>query len=203
MQHLIQACRERIGDPPRTFSRAERETFHIPRPEWLEKRDGLGSILREQEKLRDNGQVRWGAISMANFQLWAPGCTTCPGLIAFSLDTSFDDRPFELREIATAVFDLRDEEQEDPELAELRHFVVDELARPSCFPVPESLTGQPGLCISSILLERTHLPFGYLAAPVFPILVNPEVSKQVVLLPAAYWPEELMALYYQGLARRY
>jgi hypothetical protein len=203
MQHLIQACRERVGDPPRTPSRAERETFHIPRPVWLEKGDGLRATLQDQEKLRDHGHVRWAAISMANYQLWQPGASTCPGLVVFSLDTDFDDRPFELREIATAVYDLGDEEQEDPQLDELRHHIVDELSRPASVPIPESLAGQPGLFVSSILLERAHLPFGYLAAPVFPVLVNHEVSRQVVVLPAAYWPEELTALYYQGLVRQY
>jgi len=46
----------------------------------------------------------------------------------------------------------------------------------------------PGLTGS---IQPSHLPAGHLASGFFPLLICPEKTEAVMVLPCPYWPEEL------------
>ena len=81
----------------------------------------------------------------------------------------------------------------DRELKEFVATVTDEMARLLRRKMPHSYTGGRSVCFATCFIQPTHLPYGYLNRPSFPIIVNPEETPAMMLLPSRYWPAELVS----------
>ena len=69
--------------------------------------------------------------------------------------------------------------------------ITDELARTMRLPLPRSLCQGKESYLTTCLIQPSHLPRGYLATGFFPLVICPEKTEAVMILPARYWPQEL------------
>src|SRR5262249_52306381 len=125
MRELIEGCRKRFGDPARDGSEADRGAFRF-RPGWLLRtmlfltRDKLRIVLRDQDLLREHGQVVWGHLVQANTVLFNPrNRQALPANVLYSPDPYFDEQLPLLGELAHGIFDLKGRSPRDKEM---RHF---------------------------------------------------------------------------------
>jgi hypothetical protein len=198
---LIDACRERLGPTPRDLPAAERQGFRL-QPSlfmrcilWLTF-DKLRVVLRDQDLLRDHGQVVWGQIVQANNALFSPGNRqTLPANVLYSTDAYYDDNVEELEGLAHGMFELKGTVPKDPELRRFAQAISDEMARTMRLEFPESLCEGRQVIFTTCLIHPPHLPGGYLARGFFPLLICPKRTDAVMILPARYWPRVLRRIW--------
>jgi hypothetical protein len=187
---VLRESQGRFGDPPRSLSLKEKMRFRIWPPLWcLRAFDPLLRIYADQNKLRDRGRIVWGHIVQANRLLFQPGEHTSPAGIIYEPGPPGADSPARLAPIAQAIFDLKGRRYQDQELDECARRVTNERSRFFAVPVPMRLTGGRSVLFSVIMVHRKHLPRGYLDNPFVPVLINPEETPTVMILPHDYWAD--------------
>ncbi len=194
---LLRGCRERFGSPPRFLEREAEQDFRL-RPSFLMRcvflltGDKLRTVLRDQSVLRDHGRVVWGFLVQANQVLFDPANrATLPANVIYSTDTDCDDEVALFRDVAHGLFRLKGTTPADPELTRFSAAITNELARTMRLPLPRSLCRGKTAYFTTCLIRPSHLPRGHLAAGFFPLVICPERTEAVMILPARYWPAEL------------
>ncbi|HEY6096338.1 MAG TPA: hypothetical protein VIU93_15465 [Gallionellaceae bacterium] len=167
-----------------------------PTPPWMDKRDALNEILRQQSLLLQEGKIVWGALIQANKLLFSPGRDDCPALLVYSADPYFDSRPQELRQIGHSIFSLKDTIPDHPELEEVAQLVSDKMDRSMNFRLPHVLSNRE-IRAAAFMVFRKHIPTGVLTAGTFPILIHPSTDA-VMIVPCEFWPIELIVLWKEG-----
>jgi hypothetical protein len=205
MGEVIRACRESLGKPPRQLSQDERRRFRIS-PSWFVKAmmnlsgDKLRVILRDQDVLRDHGCVVWGALVQANNSLFDPSNRqVLPAGVIYSPDPFFDGRVSVLQSIAQGLFELKGTVPVDKERRKLARAITGEVERLMRSPLPASITDRREVFLTTCLIQPSHLPAGHLAAGYFPLLICPEQTDAVMILPAWYWPKEAQEAWKQAV----
>ena len=84
---------------------------------------------------------------------------------------------------------------EDEGLKPFARALTDEMARPMRPRLPRPLCEGKKAYLTTCLIRPSHLPGGHVAAGYFPLLVWPEGTQSVLVLPARYGPEELRELW--------
>ena len=134
-----------------------------------------------------------GCLVQANNRLFdTSNRQVLPANVIYSPDPYFDDKVSALQVTAHKLFELKGTSPPDKELRTFARSITDEFceanapsrchgrcARIERFTSPRS---------SSI---RRGLPAGHLATGVFPLLICPEKTDAVMILPSAYWPDGL------------
>jgi hypothetical protein len=198
---LIEDCRKRFEVMSRDPSPADLEGFRIRVPlitriAWFLIRDKLRIILRDQFELHDRGRVVWGALIQANQLLFDPAnLTTLPAAGVYSPDRYYDDRVEELQNIAQTLSELKGTKPKEPRLRRLVDLITNELARALRLPVPEEMCDGREVYLTTFLIQPSHLPDGYLTQGFFPFLISLQTTDAVMVLPARYWPTELVQLW--------
>lgn len=190
---LIRSCRELFGQAPRTCRPDDRLALDpdLERA-FREDDDVLLGILRDQDVLLSRGRVVWGHLVQANQILFDPqNRFTCPANVVYSIDPFFDGRLSLLSSMARGLFAQKGSSNADRELQGFVDVVTDEMARVLRREMPHSYTGGRVVCFATCFIQPSHLPDGYLARPSFPIVVSPEETPAMMLLPSRYWPAEL------------
>lgn len=194
---MIQRCRESFGPAPRALAREDQKAFRL-RPSFLTRvvfwliGDKLRSVLRDQNILRDHGRVVWGFLVQANRILFEPtNRQVLPANVIYSPDAYFDDHAPELGDVAGALFQLKGSSPGDEELERFAAAITDERARTMRLALPRSLCSGKEAYFTTCLIQPSHLPGGCLAAGYFPLVICPDRTKAVMVLPAVYWPEKL------------
>jgi hypothetical protein len=192
---IIRSCRDLFGPAPRGCKLTDRIALDPElKQAFVESNDGLLQILQDQDRLLARGQVVWGQLVQANQILFDPtNRMTCPANAIYSTDPFFDGRLSLLTSMARGLFAQKGSTRVDRELKEFVAAVTDEMARVLRREMPHSYTGGRSVCFATCFIQPTHLPCGYLNRPSFPILVNPEETPAMMLLPSRYWPAELVA----------
>ncbi len=158
---------------------------------WLSG-DKLRTILRDQDILRDHGRVVWGFLVQANQLLFDPrNRLVLPANVIYSPEAYFDDQAPELQAVAQGLFQLKGTAPNDDELERFAAAVTDELARTMRLALPRSLCSGQEAYFTTCLIQPSHLPGGRLASGYFPLVICPEKTEAVMILPVRYWPEEL------------
>lgn len=195
---IIQQCRDNFGSAPRELERDERDSLRL-RPSLLMRflflvtGDKLRIVLRDQNILRDHGRVVWGALVQANQILFDPrNRQVLPANVIYSSDVYFDNNAPELQSVARGLFQLKGISPGDEELERFATAITDELARTMRLPLPRSLCQGKEAYFTTCLIQPSHLPGGYLAAGFFPLIICPERTSGVMILPAQYWPQDLL-----------
>ena len=195
---IIRECRRNLGDPPRKFSREAQLNFrlrlswHLRFVFWLSQ-DRLRIIMRDQELLRDRGRVVWGCLVQANHNLFQPtNRQTLPANVIYSLDAYFDEQTLLLLQVAQRLFNLKGTSPEDQAVARFAAAITNELARTMRLALPPSLSLGEQAFLTTCLIQPSHLPTGYLVSGLFPLLICPEETEAVMILPARYWPDALV-----------
>ena len=111
-----------------------------------------------------------------------------------SEDEVFDEFPNLLAEVAIRVARLQDEKQ--AELPEEHKAVLRELTgrshRRQNMLLPKDLCYQKDTYMTTVYIYRPHLPRPLLLRGFFPMLVLPEKTTASMVLPAAYWSDEML-----------
>ena len=194
---LIHQCRAKFGSPPRELRPEQQQAFRLKpsllmRFVFLVSGDKLHTIMRYQHALRDRGRVVWGFLVQANQTLFDPtNRQTLPANVIYSPDPYFDTRVSFLQSLAQGLFELKGTSPGDQELERFAAAITDELARTMRLTLPGSLCEGREVCLTTCLIQPSHLPGGYLADGYFPLVICPEQTEAVMILPVDYWPQEL------------
>ncbi len=196
-REILEACRQRFGTPPRTFDPAETLGCSIGLS-WLMRTllflsgDKLRTILRDQSLLRAQGRIVWGFLVQANDSLFrSDNQSTLPANVIYSPDTFFDDGVSSLLGLARGIFELKGTVPGDLHLKQFALAVSNETLRTMRLRVPPALSEGREVFFTTCLIHPPHLPGGWLADSHFPLVICPEKTDAVMVLPSAYWPDVL------------
>ena len=118
---------------------------------------------------------------------------TLPVDVIYSPDPYFDSRPETLRAIAHGLFALKGTLPADSDLQPCAMALTDEYARIMPPYVARALCLGKEAYLTTCLVQPSHLPGGFLAGGYFPLVICPEKTNAVMILPCSYWPEDLRA----------
>ncbi|HVX85707.1 MAG TPA: hypothetical protein VH253_13075 [Phycisphaerae bacterium] len=141
----------------------------------------------DAELLRRYGQIVWGVvIEVCN---GAP-----PGFVAvvvlYSLEDVFTEDVAGLVEIGRWVKGLKTTGQVDPRSAAVAAMVRCEWANGQCLSLPMDLVSGREIYVATAAWRRSGLPSHRLANVVLPVVVLPEATPAVGVLPVSCWPGE-------------
>jgi hypothetical protein len=189
MNSILSECRTYFGDPPRSLSLGQKLRFRIY-PSLRERLsyDPLLRICDDQKKLRDRGRVVWGHLVQANALLFGPGPTNCPANVIYEPSPPNESSYAFLAPIAHSIFALKGKRHVDEDLDECARWVTSERLRMVNAPIPAQLSRGRAILFSTLLIHRKHLPAGYLSCSFFPLVINPDETPSVMILPSEYWP---------------
>ena len=193
---VIGRCRDLFGPPPRPISSPADRIALSPelREAFVESGDGLLRILEDQDRLLSNGRVVWGHLVQANQILFDPDNRfTCPANVVYSTDPFFDGRLSLLSSMARGLFARKGSTSAGREIQAFVDAVTDEMARVLRREMPHSYTGGRSVYFATCFIQPTHLPDGYLKRSSFPVIVSPEETPAMMLLPSRHWPPELVS----------
>jgi hypothetical protein len=196
---IIQGCRALIGPSPRSLSTSDVKACRLSltplvEPIFVQSGDALLKVLREQDRLRDRGQVHWGCLVQANRILFDPqNPETLPANIVYSTDPFFDGRVSILTRIATGLFSQKGTTPADRELKEFVRVITDERERILRRELPRGYCSGRSVYFATTFIQPRHLPGNCLTRPAFPVLVNLQETEGVTILPHLFWPPNLVA----------
>jgi hypothetical protein len=196
-EEFLAACRDAIGDPPRTIAE-EHLAYLLPAPpDWLDPSDPFTYYFEDRMRILRDGRVVWGVIVQANNLLFAPGAQDHPADVLYAPDPDQVQDPDTLLVVSERLFTLKETTPDDAHLARFAHHLTDERKRDFAMSVPEWLSAGVQMEMSAAMLHRTHLPSGFLRRGTFPLLVvsNPRL---VMVLPQRYWPAGLLEWWEDG-----
>jgi len=217
----IVELRQRLGERPREFTRAERRYVALERPGWLNAWDPLTLQVRQSAPLASDGRVVWGAIVQGNAALWREGDEDLPGVMLVDVEGCLDDQAWELADLAQELFEIgqRDSEElvpgdsgpegEAPEEKVLLGTVEERLAVKEFLDghlvaaplrLGPEISGGRALELVTVLVCRRHLPDGVMVDPLLPVYVR-KGTLCVFPVPAAYWPDRILYAW-RALGRR-
>ncbi|WP_283435073.1 hypothetical protein [Neorhodopirellula lusitana] len=197
---MLLECRQRFGDAPRDFGDAEKQHLRVAFSlitRIVSRSDGLCQPLSAQRNIFRDGVVVWGHLIQANGGLFEFGQRDLPGEMVYSLRVP-DFDPAKLEKVATELVALKGKQPTSPALLEIADYLTDEMIRVFGLKVPKTIS-QEACLISTVQFVRHHLPNQMLSDSVLPIVVAPQPSHYAFVLPAVYWPDQLLR--HWGVAR--
>jgi hypothetical protein len=190
---IIEEQRDLLGEPPRSFGFFERWHWQIKRPWWCEEHaPKLSAIYEQQQLLREEGTIVWGACVQVNMLLNRPGRDDCPGAVIYSTESSWSDELTTLLTLADRLFELKDGTRRTEDEKAFGKLVADERPRVMHRAVPQSMTNGHRVILTTVMFHRKHLPGCRMTRSYFPLLVHPDV-KATLMVPSRTWPEDLRA----------
>lgn len=162
----------------------ELEYLQMTPPQWMKGGDDL--LMNQLSSLADlytKGKIVWAAIVQANTMLFDDKLAySCPAMIIY--DPKGLATVEQLHDAARKLFELKNTEPDDPELAKHAEIITGERKRDS-MDVPSSVS-EYSLRTATMFIWRPHLPDGVLRYGHFPILL---LDDKATLLPARFWRE--------------
>ena len=160
--------------------------------------DALHDHIETQRLLLKKGTVVWAAVVQANEKLYELNNHWYPAELICSTDPHFDSHPFELENLANAVFTLKGTEPDAPELQRLAAEITDEMTRSFGDPLPtpwlNDFTNGRNIRRYSVILDRYHLPERILTERLVPVLTHAGCNN-VMVLPASNWGPKMLELW--------
>lgn len=190
---LLAECRQRFGAPPRRLGLFARWGYLAPpRPDWLKGDPAFAPLTRGWSALLGEGRVVWGRSVQVNFTLFEPGLVDNPGDFVFCPDPEREADPEELARVSRAVHRLHKKPPGNEEERILAEHLPNWTDRAFGLEVPASLSPEFPAELSTVLLVRRHLPLGWLAHGLLPLVVSPGRPRLATVLPERYWPDDLI-----------
>ena len=191
-ERILRACNQNLGGRTAESWHEERRHFAIPRPPWAGTDPLYADLARDQETLFRRGTVVPACFVRAHDNMKRVAPADVPGDVVWSFDPRL---AADLDDLSSIAEDLEDsveygsgDEDEEALAQSLRAGTV----RLHAKELPPSLSGEFEVLISSVLLVRNHVPGGFLADRHVPLLVAPGEARTAMVLPARYWPDELV-----------
>jgi hypothetical protein len=193
MRDIINACRKNHKSKFKSLFHYSRNTIHAPF--WIYRNnDPLVMQYQNQKLLFKEGRVVWCAFIQANELLFRPGQFDHPLCIVYGQGTEYDNHPEMLTEIASTLFSQKNREQYDKELKEFGRIITDEKERNFNLIIPQQYTQGIKTYYTSLMAARKHLQKKILRRKIFPLLIAPEKTQAVMMLPYYYWPRALQKI---------
>jgi hypothetical protein len=184
----LQICQRNFLNRSKTDRWFERATYlKIATPSWARK-DRLQLFFKNQKQLFTQGKLVWAHIVQANTMLFSPGRDGYPALVVYAAIDRPDLDPAILSAIASKTFDLKGTQPTDPNLIKVADCLTDEYSRPYGLFLPSNFALNIPCEITTIYVDRKHLPNGYLSKGIFPLIVSDRDPKIATILPSRYWP---------------
>lgn len=192
-QHMIESTRENVRRAQASYSDANWRTDRIKKPLMfyilMDRR--FNPQLRDQRMLLERGTVVWGAIIQANEILFDPKgmYPSLPAAIVYSTDRVYDANPELLIEQAHSMYDLKGKTC-TPEMQAFADKLANEMVADIKLAIPRGFTDSAQCYYATLLIARKHLPQNHLANGFFPVLIAPNETDAVTVLPHAYWDSQ-------------
>ncbi|MBX3458884.1 MAG: hypothetical protein KF696_02825 [Planctomycetes bacterium] len=191
----INQIRHALGKAPRSHINLHDPYLTPPIPAWaqLMPNEQLLEQYSQHSFLFMEGDVGWAALVQANDRLFKPsgGANAMPALVVFSPQQYFDEVPNELDDVATELFELREQRLCPPELAPFKLELRNERGRYGRRAVPATMCGGREVHLVDVVVHREHLPQGKLTGGFFPVLHHPG-TWCVWIVPSRFWPLALI-----------
>jgi hypothetical protein len=112
-------------------------------------------------------------------------------VLLYSPDSYFDDHVDVLAEVASGLYELKGSSAGDPEIDQFVSAITNEMSRTARLALPRSLCAGRVAYFANFLVQPSHLPGNHLAQGMFPVVICPERTHAVMILPGDFWPPEL------------
>lgn len=190
---------DRIG---KTMGRAPRSLlfrgkWRMSPPDWLADDPYTQELFRHQDTLLKRGRLAWGAVVQANLILFSntgPHAHLGSGSdLIWSDDPACINDPTPMLGVAPQLFEFKQGRTYDAETDQLGALLADEMLRKRRIPIPYAWSPAFPAVMSSIYLDRAHLPDRRLGGKLLPLLVLPEVTDTIMMVPGFLWPSDFIA----------
>ena len=168
----------------------------------------MQSYFAQQQGILQSGYFVCGAVIQANRLLYEPqyvGLSLAEVVFDPNNYLSYDDLTFVAQRLLL-LKSLPEGKDWPAEVQAIGHYLRREDVRKLSEDVPEQLFGYP-LKLSSLWVEQAHLPDGMLSYTGVPLVIAPQISRHVKLLPWALWSPTFVEVWREAsekrLGRRY
>ena len=181
-------------------NREMKKENYLKCPDWMEPEyddagnyeetpDGLYPLFDPflQRRFFERGRVAIGAMLQANMLLFKRGRDNCPAAYIYSTEKYYMENPEELRVLAYAIVSTKGERGYRPSIQKIADLLADELERAFCWKLPRDLTEGRDVFLSTIFVDRRHLPKKRIVHRMAPMLVLADSTPDAMILPHWYW----------------
>lgn len=191
---MIESTRERVRNTQATYSKQDWKLDRVKKPLafYIFRIKENHEQFRDQRILLERGKVVWGSIVQANGAIFDPQgrFQEAGAAIMYSEDPFYDQNLDQLRAHAHNLYALKGQECS----ADMQAFsdkLADEKTADTKLAIPTGFTEGHPCFYATIMIFRKHLPVNYLANGYFPVLIAPEETDAVMILPHWYWDTAL------------
>ena len=193
---ILSYINKKMGRTPRRFNILDKWSwFKQDKPDWLWQNDDIRISVNNWEKVFTHGKITWGHIIQANRLMFQQSTANCPGeiLIWHEKTKAFDPDSFSL--VAEKLYELKGYSKflDEPDEKEFANYLEDEHIRTYGMRVPESISDNLDLRVSTIFFQRRHIPDGVVKRSLFPILYLEDDPMVIVMVPYKFWPKEFLS----------
>lgn len=198
MSPSLDPLRAALGQPKRKLGWFEAPPIDLRKPSFLEavspKSDPMVGLFSDLKEVWLHGEVRWGHVLKANFEIYQPGDEGRMGELVFSLNAPDEAAREALPDYCDRLWELADEDDLDEREAMWAEDMENDASYHAGFKLPEDwLPAGQEFRASTAYFHRPHLPDGRLASKLLPVLVLPWAPFWAVIVPCSFWPAELRA----------
>lgn len=186
---VLAECNAILGPAPRRFSFWERIS-KSKMPFWAYM-DALHKMEGKRWSVLSEGTIVWGYLVQGNVALFSPGLEGSPADVLFSPTPSIEVNPEYLSEFAGKLYKIKTDAIESEKDTSFYKHIQNDRDRAQGIKCPISNNNE--LMVSTILINRSDLPYGFLIVPFFPLAVFPDGVVSIV--PEKYWPEVFVRLW--------
>lgn len=180
-----------MGPAPRRLGMF-RGHWRMKRPPWVTDDSNMRDVFAHQDLLLTRGRLTWGVIVQANNMLFTTrgpnGRNNAPADALYSEDPASLEQPVPMLDVARDLFSFKQGERPDPDAERLGAMIADEFLRKRRVPIPQQWSPAYPTFMTSIFVDRAHLPGRRLQGNLLPILMLPEETDVVMIAPRFFWP---------------
>lgn len=170
-------------------------------PDWISQNKEEPEV-KELIKLYDDttiltkGNIVYGCMVQAFYELFEDYLLgneiALPADFIYSTDSYYDENPYELYYLAKKVYDYKNANILPAEIKEVSNYLTKSTNIEFNLKVPSTLTDGRDVFITSMMVQRNHIPLMKLQGKLYPILVNPSETITTTIVPKRYWPLEMV-----------
>jgi len=178
-----------------------RQSFQSYRPQWCNQQDDLYQYFDEIDVLLEHGALIRSHIVQANRLLYGDQFVVgCPAEVIYDPMNKLLNEDLEV--LAGYLFSLRHRDNLSPVEQNLAAHLNNEVERALGHYLPIEVFGYP-LCTSTLYIDQQYLPNGILIDGNLPILISPQYSKYILLLPCHFWHQDLIQQWKQASYQKF
>jgi hypothetical protein len=193
---VLEGISRSMGAAPRRLG-VFRGHWRMKRPAWVSADSNMRSIFGHQDLLLTRGRLTWGVIVQANKMLFTTrgrdGRTNAPADALYTEDPAGLGSPLPMLAVAENLFSFKEGERPDADAERLGAMIADEFLRKHRVPVPPQWSPAYPTFMTSIFVDRAHLPGRTLHGALLPMLILPERTDVVMIAPRFFWPAAFVA----------